>query len=113
MYMKTSVMLIKPSPFPTSANQITSLCSYSLTTKQQLKRETPTQRIVRRWTEADSMLQDCFENTDWNMFKDTSTQDSSIDIDEYTTSVTGFIRKCVDDDVPTITIRKYPNQNPG
>ena len=56
--------------------------------KQQLKRKPPTQRIVRHWTEeADSMLQDCFENTDWNMFKDSSTQDSSINIEEYTLSV--------------------------
>ena len=33
------------------------------------------------------MLQDCFENNDWNMFKDSSTQDSSINIEEYTVPV--------------------------
>jgi hypothetical protein len=54
-----------------------------------------------------SMLQDCFEYTDWNMFNDLSTQDSYINIEEYTSSVTGCIRKFVDDVVPTITIRTY------
>ena len=97
---------------PTSANQITSLGSYSLPTSSN-SREPPTQIIVRCWTEeADSMLQDCLENTEWNMFKDSSTQDSSINIEEYTLSVIGFIRKCVDD-VPilkpkTLDERRYP-----
>ena len=46
------------------------------------------------------------------MFKDSSTQDSSINIQEYALSVTGVIRKCVDDVVPTITVQTYPNQKP-
>ena len=33
-------------------------------------------------------------------------------IEEYTTSVTGFINKCVGDVVPTVTVRTYPNQKP-
>ena len=36
--------------------------------------------------EADANLQDCFASTDWNMF-----WDSSNNIEEFTTSVTGFI----------------------
>jgi DNA helicase IV len=36
------------------------------------------------------MLQDCFENNDWNMFKDSSTQDSSVNIEEYTEPVYSF-----------------------
>jgi hypothetical protein len=39
-------------------------------------------------------------------------QDSSNGLEEYTTSVTGFINKCIDDDVPTVTVRTYPNQKP-
>jgi hypothetical protein len=39
-------------------------------------------------------------------------QDSSIGIEEYTTSVTGFINKCIDDIAPTVTVRTYPNQKP-
>ena len=33
-------------------------------------------------------------------------------IEVYTTSVTGFINKCIDDVVPTGTVRTYPNQKP-
>jgi hypothetical protein len=37
---------------------------------------------------------------------------SSDGIEEYTTSVTRFINKCIDDIVPTVTVRTYPNQKP-
>ena len=39
-------------------------------------------------------------------------QDSSNGIEEYTTSVTGFINKWFNDAVPTVTIRTYLNQKP-
>jgi hypothetical protein len=39
-------------------------------------------------------------------------QDSSDGIEQYTTSVTGFINKCIDDVVPTVTVHTYPNQKP-
>ena len=51
------------------------------------------------------MLSYCFASTDWNII-----WDSSDGIEEYTTSVTGFIKKCVDDVVPTVTVRTYPSQ---
>ena len=51
------------------------------------------------------MLQDCFAVTDWKMFRD-----SSNGIEEYTTSVSGFVNKCIDDVVPTVNVRTYPNQ---
>jgi hypothetical protein len=38
--------------------------------------------------------------------------DSSNSIEEFTTSVTGFINKYIDDVVPTVTIRTYQNQKP-
>ena len=37
---------------------------------------------------------------------------SSNGIEEYTTSVTGFINKCFDDVVPTVTVHTYPNLKP-
>ena len=37
-------------------------------------------------------------------------RDPSNGIEEYTTSVTGFINKCIDDIVPTVTVRTCPNQ---
>jgi hypothetical protein len=39
-------------------------------------------------------------------------RDSSDGLEEYTTSVTGFINKCIDDVIPTVTVRTYPNQKP-
>ena len=52
-------------------------------------------------------LQDCIAITDWNTFRD-----SSDGIEEYTTSVTGFINKCIENVIPTVTVRTYPNQKP-
>ena len=37
-------------------------------------------------------------------------RDSSNGIEEYITSVASFINKCIDDDVPTVTVCTYPNQ---
>jgi hypothetical protein len=39
-------------------------------------------------------------------------RDSSDGIVEYTTSVTGFIDKLIDDVVPTVTVSTYSNQKP-
>jgi hypothetical protein len=38
--------------------------------------------------------------------------DSSDGIEEYTTSVTGFINKYIEDVVTTVTVRTYPNPKP-
>ena len=72
-------------------------------------------RSIQKWSDdavatlqdAVAMLQDCFANTDWNVFRD-----SSNGIEEYTISVIGFINNCIDDVVSTVTIRTYPNQKP-
>ena len=41
-------------------------------------------------------------------------RNSSNDIEEFTTftPVTGFINKCIEDAIPTGTVRTYPNQKP-
>ena len=39
-------------------------------------------------------------------------RDSSDGIEEYTTSVTGFINECIEDVISTVTVRTYPNQKP-
>ena len=54
------------------------------------------------------VLQDGFDHTDWEMFWVAS--ENTIEV--YTDLVTGFIRKCIEDDVPTVTITTYPNQKP-
>ena len=53
------------------------------------------------------ILRYCFASTDWNMF-----WDSSNGSEEYTTSVIGFINKCINDILPTVTVCTYPNQKP-
>ena len=74
--------------------------------KQKLKQEVPMTHSIRKWSDdTAATLQDCFASTDWNMFRD-----SSSGIEEYTTSVIGFINKCIDDVVPTVTVCIYPNQ---
>ena len=76
--------------------------------KQKLKQEAPVTWSIKKWSdEADAKLQDCFASTDRNMFPD-----SSNGIQEYTTSVIGFINKCIDDVIPTVMVRTYPNQKP-
>ena len=37
---------------------------------------------------------------------------SNNNIDEFADSVTGFIKKCIEDVVPTKTVRVYPSQKP-
>jgi hypothetical protein len=78
------------------------------TYKQKLKQEVPVTRSIGKWSDdVDAKLQDCFASTDWNMFRD-----SYNGSEEYTTSVTGFISKFIDDFVPIVTVRAYPNQKP-
>ena len=65
-------------------------------------------RSIWKWSDdSDATLQDCFASWDWNTF-----QDSSNGIEEYTTLVTGFINKCFDDVIPTVTVHTYPSQKP-
>ncbi len=77
--------------------------------RQKLKREAPALGTIQCWSDqSDATLQDCFDHVDWDMFREASDDD----IEAYSDSVTCFIRKCIDDVVPTKTIRIYPNQKP-
>ncbi len=53
-------------------------------------------------------IPDCFDHVDWDMFRAASDDD----IEAYSDTVTCFIRKCIEDVVPTKTICIYPNQKP-
>jgi hypothetical protein len=57
-------------------------------------------------THSESTLQDCFDHVDWKMFRQAS--DNKIDL--YADSVSEFIRMCIGEVVPTVTIKSYPNQ---
>ncbi|XP_025760682.1 uncharacterized protein LOC112845470 [Oreochromis niloticus] len=77
--------------------------------RQKLKQEAPTLRAVhRRSDQSESTLWDCFDHAEREMF-----HVATNDIDEYTDSVCGFIRKCVEDVVPSRTVKSFPNQKPG
>ncbi|KAK3539497.1 hypothetical protein QTP70_009038 [Hemibagrus guttatus] len=66
---------------------------------------------VKTWPAgATSALQDCFECTDWNMFRKAAT--NSINLEKYTTSVTSYIGKCIDDVAVAKTITTRSNQKP-
>ncbi len=112
MYLTTATLLpgrlqIAP-PAHLSANLIIlPFCSCLL--RQKLKREAPALRTIQCWSDqSDAILQDCFDHVDWDMFRAASDDD----IEAYSDSVTCFIRKCVEDVVPTKTICIYPNQKP-
>ena len=53
-----------------------------------------------RTDEATAALHDCFECTDWQMFRDAASQDNNI-LESYTSSMTSYISKCAND------VRKY------
>ncbi|KAI5085415.1 hypothetical protein C0J45_23129 [Silurus meridionalis] len=68
-----------------------------------IRRSKPVLKQVKTWPEgATSALQDCFECTDWDMFREAATNGDSINLEKYTLSVTCYISKCVDD----VTISK-------
>ncbi|KAL6490578.1 hypothetical protein MHYP_G00009230 [Metynnis hypsauchen] len=65
------------------------------------------EKSTTHYQRSNSALQDCFDDTDWEMFREASNNN----IDEYTDSVIWFIIKCIEDVVPTKT-DVYPNQKP-
>ncbi|KAI4896149.1 hypothetical protein NFI96_004230 [Prochilodus magdalenae] len=63
-----------------------------------IRRAKTDRKQVKTWPPgAVSALQDCFEHTDWKIFKEAATSGDSINLEEYTESVTGYISKCIDD----------------
>ncbi|KAK3505960.1 hypothetical protein QTP70_018981 [Hemibagrus guttatus] len=71
----------------------------------------PVLKQVKTWPSgATSALQDCFECTDWNMFREAATNGNSINMEEYTTSVTRYISKCIDYMTISKTITTCSNQ---
>eukprot|EP00061_Rhincodon_typus_P017629 g46402.t1 len=74
---------------------------------QQLKRENHSRKVVQCWSEAEDWLWDSLGSVDWTLFK------CSVEkLNEYATTVKGFISKCVEDCVPKKTIQVFPNWKP-
>ncbi|KAK1796835.1 hypothetical protein P4O66_000923 [Electrophorus voltai] len=68
---------------------------------------------VRTWPAgAISALQGCFEQTTWITFKEAASDGGTVNLEEYTASVTGYISKCIDDVTVSKTIITRPNQKP-
>ncbi|KAK3507012.1 hypothetical protein QTP70_000565 [Hemibagrus guttatus] len=63
-----------------------------------IRHSKPVLKLVKTWPEgAIPALQDCFECTDWDMFREAATNGDTTDLEEYTSSVTSYISKCIDD----------------
>lgn len=76
--------------------------------KQRLHREPPVSREVRRWSgQSEATLQDALSDVDWDMFRE-----SSCDVDEFTEVVTCFLGKLLEDTIPMVTVKVFPNQKP-
>ncbi len=73
----------------------------------------PVQKQIQVWPEGSSeALQDCFDTTDWDMFKQAATNNNTTDFQEYSETVTAYITKCIDDVTVTKTITVRANQKP-
>ncbi|KAK1784517.1 hypothetical protein P4O66_023112 [Electrophorus voltai] len=78
-----------------------------------VRRSKPLLKQVRTWPAGTiSALQDCFEQTTWITLKEAATDSDTVNLEEYTTSVTGYISKCIDDVTVSKTIITRPNQKP-
>ncbi|KAK3534564.1 hypothetical protein QTP86_016659, partial [Hemibagrus guttatus] len=78
-----------------------------------VRRSKPVLKLVKTWPErAISALQDCFECTDWDMFREAATNGDTTDLEEYMSSVTSYISKCIDDVTISKSITTRSNQKP-
>ncbi|KAL0153828.1 hypothetical protein M9458_050858 [Cirrhinus mrigala] len=73
----------------------------------------PVRKQIQVWPEGSSeALQDCFDTTDWSMFKQAATYNNTTDLQEYLETVTAYINKCTEDVTVTKTITVRANQKP-
>ncbi|KAL0195129.1 hypothetical protein M9458_008701, partial [Cirrhinus mrigala] len=73
----------------------------------------PIRKQIQVWLEGSSeALQDCFDTTDWSMFKQAATYNNTTDLQEYAETVTAYINKCTEDVTVTKTITVRANQKP-
>lgn len=78
-----------------------------------LTRSKPTVKQIRAWPEGSTAaLQDCFECTDWSVFREAATTNQDVNLTEYTDSVTGYITKCMEDVTVTKDITVRANEKP-
>ncbi|KAI3376822.1 hypothetical protein L3Q82_000397 [Scortum barcoo] len=62
---------------------------------------TPKQRTITVWpSDAVPALQDCFQRTDWQIFREAAACEGEVDLEDYTSAVLGYISKCTEDVTP-------------
>ncbi|KAI3372163.1 hypothetical protein L3Q82_006999 [Scortum barcoo] len=107
-------MHTEPSPTPPPGPSLTTSPSCcSLPTVLLLRCHTPKQRTITVWpSDAVPALQDCFQRTDWQIFREAAACEGEVDLEEYTSAVLGYISKCTEDVTSTRTVTEYPNQKP-
>ncbi|KAI4883190.1 hypothetical protein NFI96_029396, partial [Prochilodus magdalenae] len=72
-------------------------------------REPAVTRTVKKWSkETEEALKDCFESTVWEELSDPNGED----IDSLTHCITDYVDFCVENTVPTKTIRCFSNNKP-
>ncbi len=73
----------------------------------------PAKKKICVWPEGSSeALQDCFCTTDLSMFRQAAAYNNTTDLQEYTETVTAYMRKCMDDVTVSRTISIWANQKP-
>ncbi|KAI3351114.1 hypothetical protein L3Q82_005679 [Scortum barcoo] len=77
--------------------------------KTLVHRQPAVTRTVKKWSEeAEEALKDCFNTTLWDVFSDAHGED----IDSLTHCLTDYINFCVENTVPTRTVRSFSNSKP-
>ncbi|TWW74415.1 hypothetical protein D4764_14G0004180, partial [Takifugu flavidus] len=77
--------------------------------KPLVRMQTAVTRTVKKWSEeAEEALKDCFNTTLWDVFSDAHGED----IDNLTHCITDYINVCVENTVPTRTVRSFSNSKP-
>ncbi|KAI3359460.1 hypothetical protein L3Q82_013774 [Scortum barcoo] len=113
VFTPTNETHTEPSPTPTWASLTTSPSCCSPAYRPLLRRHTPTQRTITVWpSDAVPALQDCFQRTDWQIFREAAVREGEVDLEDYTSAVLGYISKCTEDVTSTRTVTDYPNQKP-
>ncbi|KAI3366540.1 hypothetical protein L3Q82_000672 [Scortum barcoo] len=91
------------------AEPTTTLCTVLPVYKTLVHRQPAVTRTVKKWSEeAEEALKDCFNTTLWDVFSDAHGED----IDSLTHCLTDYINFCVENTVPTRTVRSFSNSKP-
>ncbi|KAK1790105.1 hypothetical protein P4O66_002411 [Electrophorus voltai] len=110
-FTQTSPVGTRRSPAPTSDTLITSVMLIPAY-RPIVRRSKPFLKQGTWPAGAISALQDCFEQRTWITFKEAATDGGTVNLEEYTALVTGYISKCIDDVIVSKTITTRPNQKP-